>query len=420
MARIEIAMSSTFNHSPSIGANVAAEATADLYAKYVLQNYGKQACTLTRGAGAYVWDEKGKRLLDFTTGIAVNALGHCHPDWVAKVQQQVATLGHCSNLYAHAPQGLLAKRIVDKAGTGKVFFCNSGAEANEALIKFARLFGRKQAGAEGKQYTIITAENAFHGRTFGGMACTPQEKIQGGFRPMLPGFKHARLNAIDSFEQAIDTTTAAVLIESIQGEGGIHAADTKFLQDLRTLCDEHNLLLLIDEVQCGIGRSGHFFAFEQAAIQPDAIGMAKGLGGGFPIGAVWIREPYTDVFKPGSHGSTFGGNPMACAAALAVLDVIEHDQLLERVRQQSKIWHQDLRTLQKTFPKLLAEVRGMGYMVGLALHVDPTPIVNDLREAGLLTVPAGGQVIRLLPPLTASATELKAAVDILSTVFSQQ
>lgn len=391
----------------------------NLHATYVLGNYPKPTCTLTRGEGTYVWDDNGRRMLDFTTGIAVNALGHCHPNWVAKIQQQVATLGHCSNIYAHPSQGLLAKKIVDKAGPGKVFFCNSGAEANEALIKLARLYGKQQSQDEGTQYAVITAEKGFHGRTFGGMAATPQEKIQGGYRPMLPGFEYAKLNAIGSFAEKINDTTAAILIESIQGEGGIHAADTDFLRDVRALCDEKNILLLIDEVQCGIGRSGCFFAYEQAGIQPDAIGMAKGLGGGFPIGAVWIHAKYAGLFQPGSHGTTFGGNPMACAAALAVLETIEEEQLIERVIHQSKEWHNQLHAIQQKFPQHIAEVRGRGYMVGLALHSDPLPIVTALREHGLLTVPAGGQVIRLLPPLTVSTAELNAATAIIDSVFHQ-
>ena len=392
--------------------------THELYAQYVLGNYAPPNCVLVRGAGACAWDDRGQRYLDFTTGIAVNALGHCHPRWVAMLQQQVATLGHCSNLFAHPYQGELARKLVERAGPGKVFFCNSGAEANEALIKLARLHGVRQSGAEGVQYQVVTAENAFHGRTFGGMAATPQEKIQGGFRPMLNGFKYAKLNDIDSFARAIDDTVAAVLIETVQGEGGIYVANTEFLQQLRQLCDAKKILMLIDEVQCGVGRSGNFFAYERAGIQPDAIGMAKGLGGGFPIGAVWIHESYADLFQPGSHGTTFGGNPMACAAALAVLHVIEDEQLLKKVCTLAEDWHRQLQDLQTQFPETITELRGIGYMVGLALSVDPKPIVTQLRAAGLLTVPAGNQVVRLLPPLTATKTELNKSIDILKSVFA--
>lgn len=393
--------------------------TADLYDAHVLKNYARAALTLVRGRGALVWDDEGKQYLDFTSGIAVSALGHCHPHWVAAVQRQAGELIHTSNLFRNPNQAELARRLVQRAGPGRVFFCNSGAEANEALIKLSRLHGlRKAGGEEGKVYKVITAKSAFHGRTFGGMSATPQEKIQKGFRPLVPGFSYGELNNLQSFADLIDDQTAAIFVETIQGEGGIHPCTTEFLVGLRALCNKHNLLLLIDEVQCGIGRTGKFFAFEDSGIQPDAIGMAKGLGGGFPIGAMWVRDNVADLFNPGSHGTTFGGTPLACAAALAVLDVIEREKLLEKVTFNSATWLNDLARLSAEFPTQLSAVRGRGYLVGLQLASDPAPYLAALREVGLLVVMAGGNVIRLLPPLTATPEELAQSVTLLRKVFS--
>lgn len=394
------------------------DTTAELYASYVLGNYGTPACTLTRGEGAYVWDSEGRRLLDFGSGIAVTAIGHCHPHWVRAVQTQAATLVHVSNLYRHPGQGVLAQRLCGYAGPGRVLFCNSGAEGNEALLKLARLHGRATSGEEGKRYKVIVAGKAFHGRTFGAMAATPQEKIQGGFRPMLDGFAVATHNDLASFEALVDDATAAILVEAIQGEGGVNAATPAFLQGLRALCDKHNLLLLMDEVQCGVGRTGRFFGFEEAGIVPDAFSLAKGLGGGVPIGAVWMREGLGALFHPGSHGTTYGGNPLVCAAANAVLDVIESEGLLAQVQAQSKIWIEQLRALEREFPALVQEVRGRGYLVGLALKVDHLPLVTLLREKGMLVIPTAGQVIRLLPPLTATLEELSRSVELLAEALS--
>lgn len=386
--------------------------TAELYDAHVLKNYARAPLTLVRGRGAQVWDDAGNAYLDFTSGIAVSALGHCHPQWVAAVQRQAAELIHVSNLFRNPQQGELARRLVGHAGPGRVFFCNSGAEANEALIKLARLHGTKKAGDEGKCYKIICAKNAFHGRTFGGMSATPQEKIQKGFRPLVPGFAFGELNNIESFASQIDEQTSAIFFETIQGESGVNPATPEFLRAIRELCNQHNLLLMLDEVQCGVGRTGTFYAFEQAGISPDAIGMAKGLGGGFPIGAMWVRDRFADLFHPGNHGTTFGGTPLACAAALAVLDVIEREGLLESVRKNSGPWIAALEQLAKEFPAQVVGVRGQGYLVGVQLTSDPTPYIAALREAGLLAPSAGGNVVRLLPPLNASPEELARSVEI--------
>ncbi len=393
--------------------------TAELYDAHVLKNYARAPLTLVRGRGTQVWDDAGKVYLDFTSGIAVSALGHCHPHWVANVQRQAAELIHVSNLFRNPQQGELARRIVGYAGPGRVFFCNSGAEANEVLIKLGRLHGMQKAGGEeAKCYKIICAKNAFHGRTFGGMSATPQEKIQKGFRPMVPGFAFGEINNLASFEALIDAQTCAIFVETIQGESGINPCTPEFLRGLRQLCDKHNLLLLLDEVQCGVGRTGRFYSFEHHGVTPDAIGMAKGIAGGFPMGAMWVRDRYAELFHPGNHGTTFGGTPLACAAALAVLDVIEREKLIEKVRVQSGPWHEALRGLVREFPKHVAEVRGLGYLVGVQMTGDPGPYIAALREQGLLVPSAGNNVIRLLPPLTATADELAESVRLFRAVLT--
>ncbi len=401
-------------NSPSI----VRTSTAELYDAYVVKNYARPALTLVRGDGCSVWDDQGREYLDFTSGIAVSALGHCHPAWVEAVRRQAGEFVHASNLFRNPLQGELARQLVLRAGPGRVFFCNSGAEANEALIKLARLHGMKKAGGEeGKCYKIICAQHAFHGRTFGGMSATPQEKIQHGFRPLVPGFAFGELNDLRSFADLIDDQTCAIFVETIQGESGINPCTDEFLVGLRHLCDRHKLLLLIDEVQCGIGRTGRFFAFEHAGIMPDAIGMAKALAGGLPIGAVWIRENAAEYFQPGSHGTTFGGTPLVCAGALAVLRVIDQEKLLENVTANSGPWIRGLEQLARDFPQHLKEVRGRGYLVGLQMASAPAPCQAALREAGLQAPLAGGNVIRLLPPLIAKKTHLDRSLEILRRVL---
>ncbi len=393
--------------------------TAELYDAHVMKNYARAALTLVRGRGAQVWDDAGNGYLDFTSGIAVSALGHCHPHWVAAVQRQAAELIHVSNLFRHPNQGELARRLIGYAGPGRVFFCNSGAEADEGMIKLARLHGAKKAGGEdGKCFKIVGAKNAFHGRMFGGMSATPQEKIQKGFRPLVPGFAFGELNNLESFAALVDDQTAAILVETIQGESGINPCTPEFLRGLRRLCDDRDLLLLVDEVQCGLGRTGKFYAIEHAGVRPDVIAMAKGLGGGFPIGAIWAGTRAAELFQPGSHGTTFGGTPLACAAALAVLDVLEREQLLAHVTRVSVAWHEALGRLSVDFPRHLTAIRARGFLVGLQMSGDPGPYLGALRDRGLLAVGSGNNVIRLLPPLNATAGELAQSVEILRTVLA--
>ncbi len=393
--------------------------TAELYDAYVMKNYGRAPITIVRGAGCSVWDDTGREYLDFTSGVAVAALGHCHPVWVEAIRRQAGELIHCSNLFRNPNQGELARRLVKYAGPGRVFFCNSGTEANEGLIKLARLHGMRKSGEEGKCIKIIGAKNAFHGRTFGGMSATPQEKIQKGFRPLVPGFAFGELNNLQSFVDLVDENTAAIFLETIQGEGGVNPCTDEFLWGLRQLCDKQNILLMLDEVQCGLGRTGTFYAFQHSGVRADAIGMAKGLGGGYPMGAIWAAEKHADLFTPGSHGSTFGGTPLACAAALAVLDVIERENLLQKVQANGVAWKLQLEKLAAEFPQHLKAVTGRGYMLGLVLQQpEPAAWVTLLREAGLLAPVAGTHTVRLLPPLIATPDQLNRATEIIRGVLA--
>lgn len=392
--------------------------TAELYDAYVMKNYGRAPLTLVRGQGVSVWDDTGREYVDFTSGVAVAALGHCHPAWVEAIRQQAGQLIHVSNLFRHPNQGELARRIVGYAGPGRVFFCNSGTEANEGLLKLARLHGLRKSGVEGKCIKVIGAKHAFHGRTFGGMSATPQEKIQKGFRPLLTGFAFGELNNLQSFADLVDENTAAIFVETIQGEGGVTPCTDEFLWGLRKLCDQHNLLLMLDEVQCGVGRTGTFYAFQQSGIRADAIGMAKGIAGGYPMGAVWAAEKHAELFTPGSHGSTFGGTPLACAAALAVLNVMEKENLLEKVRTNGAAWKAELEKLTKEFPQYVKAVTGRGYMIGLIVEGDLPPYTAALREAGLLAPTAGTSTIRLLPPLIATPEHLARATAIIRSVLA--
>ena len=394
--------------------------TAELYDAYVMKNYARAPLTLVRGQGVSVWDDTGREYLDFTSGIAVAALGHCHPVWVEAIRRQAGELIHVGNIFRNPNQGELARRLVQHAGPGRVFFCNSGTEANEGLIKLARLHGIRKSGEEGQCIKILCAKNAFHGRTFGGMSATPQEKIKKGFRPLVPGFAFGELNNLQSFVDLVDDQTAAIFLETVQGEGGVVACTDEFLWGVRQLCDKHNLLLMLDEVQCGIGRTGAFYAFQHSGIRVDAIGMAKGLGGGYPMGAVWAAEKNAELFQPGSHGSTFGGTPLACAAALAVLDVMEKEKLLQKVQTNGAAWRTQLEKLVTDFPQQVKGTSGRGYMIGLVLHSEPPLFVAALRDEGLLTVAAGGNTVRLLPPLIATPAQLDRATEIIRTVLGRK
>ena len=388
-----------------------------MFQRNVVPTYSRFDVALDHGEGSYVFDVAGKRYLDLGGGIAVCALGHANPEITDALLEQSRKLLHVSNLYFTKPQAQLAEALVGLIGPGRCFFCNSGAEANEGLYKLARKFGHDEG-----RYEVLTTDGSFHGRTLAGIAATGQEKVKKGFEPMVDGFRQVPFNDLDAMRAAITTKTAAILIESIQGESGITLATSEYLLGLRRLCDERGLLLLLDEVQAGHFRTGRFHGWqrvlENAAgdFQPDAISMAKSLGGGFPIGAFWVREKYADLFSAGTHATTFGGNPLGCAVALKVLEVIKREQLAENAREIGRFMSDELQRLIRKFPAVLKEVRGFGLMIGLEFRGEARgfrgsekapalQVVERLHAAGVLTVPAGTSVIRLLPALNLTRPE---------------
>ncbi len=378
----------------------------DLHQQYVMPTYAP-GLALVRGAGVSVWDDTGKEYLDFMAGIAVCNTGHCHPAVVAAIQKQAATLMHVSNLFYNELQPRLAQKLSGISLGGKVFFCNSGAEANEALIKLARKWGSAQG-----RHEIITMKNSFHGRTLATLTATGQTKYQKGFEPLVPGFVYAEFNHLDSVRAAITSSTVAILCEAVQGEGGVVPADPEFLAGLRALCDEHKLLLFFDEVQCGIGRTGKWFGYQNYGLRPDGISMAKALGGGFPIGAVAVTPELSDVFQPGNHATTFGGTPIACSAALAVLETIEKEGLLDHAARMGTLFMDGLRQLAQKHP-CIQTVRGIGLMIGAVLDIPAKPIELKLREAGLLCIATGDHVLRFLPPLIVTPAQIQRALELI-------
>ena len=396
--------------------------TADLYAQFVMPTYARFPLVLVRGEGVRVWDEDDRAYLDFTSGIAVNSLGHSHPAIREALSAQAGTLVHTSNLYLTRTQAELARRLVGFVGLpGKIFFCNSGAEANEGLYKLAR-----KHGAPRGRHEIITLDSSFHGRTLGGIAATGQLKVKLGFGPPVDGFVNVPAR-IECVHNAVNEKTAAIMVEPIQGEGGVRPLPADFLRALRALCDMDGLLLFYDEVQCGLGRTGHWcgwHATDAEDAEPDAVSWAKGIGGGFPLGAFWAHEPCADLLGPGTHGTTYGGSPLACAAANAVFDTIEKEDLLANARQRGA----QLRAAAEKLP-LVREVRGAGLLLGVEVEdfaplkgEEGTPalrLTKRLMSAGLLVVPAGEQTIRLLPPLNVTADECAAALEILRGVLTQ-
>jgi acetylornithine/N-succinyldiaminopimelate aminotransferase len=385
-----------------------------LYDRYVVP-LANRGLTLVRGEGRHVWDDKGRRYLDFGGGVAVNSLGHAHPALQETLARQSGQLIHSSNLYYNEGQARLAQRVVQLSGPGKAFFCNSGAEANEGLIKLAR-----KAGHERGRYRIITAQNSFHGRTLATLTATGQEKIKQGFAPLLEGFTHVPYNDLGAVEAAITPETIGILVEDIQGEGGVYVASPEYLLGLRELADKHDLLLLLDAVQSGCFRSGRWQAYQRilestpggADFTPDAIAMAKSIGGGYPLGAVWVREPYQNVLGPGSHGTTYGGSPLACAVGLTVLEVIEREKLAENIRARGDELKRGLEALIGT--RGVKEVRGMGGLIGLVVEDDPGKVVARLTAAGLILIPAANQAVRFLPALNVTTEEIAEAVRIVA------
>ncbi len=376
---------------------------------HVMQNYARFPLTLVKGEGSRVWDDQGKSYLDFVTGIAVNALGHAHPALVKTISEQAATMLHCSNLY-HIPQQIkLANRLCSFSGLDKAFFCNSGAEANEAAIKIVRKFFFDQGSP---RRNIITANQSFHGRTMHTVAATGQDKVKVGFDPLPVGFKHVPLNDIQALKDAVDDQTAAIMLEPLQGEGGVNAARVDYLDAVRYLCDEHGILLVFDEIQTGIGRCGTMFAFELTGVKPDVLTLAKGLGGGVPIGAMLASDKVAPALSAGSHGTTFGGNPLSCAVANTVLDVINREDLLANVLARSSQLQQGLQKIVDAHD-CFSEVRGYGLLLGLAADIEVMPIINACRDNGLLVLGAGPNVLRLLPALNVTEAEVDEALSLL-------
>ncbi len=408
-------------------------AIQELYQRNVVPTYARFDVTVSHGAGSYVYDVRGKRYLDLGAGIAVCCLGHANPEITEALVQQSRKIVHISNLYYTEPQGRLAKAIVSAIAPGKVFFCNSGAEADEGLFKLTRRFGHDEG-----RFEIITTFNSFHGRTLAGIAATGQEKVKKGFEPMVQGFRHVPYNDLNAVAEAISPATVAVLIEGIQGEGGVTLASPEYLLGLRKLCDDKKLLLLIDAVQCGHFRTGRFQSFQRileggehgSRFLPDGIAMAKSLGGGFPMGAFWVREPYQDLLAAGTHGTTFGGTPLACAVGLKVMEVIQRDKLADNARIIGEFLKMELGQLAAKFPNVVKQVRGLGLMLGFELaagipafaaseRAPSIQFVNRLHEAGALSIPAGNNVLRIIPPLNLSRREAEEGVQIIESVVAK-
>jgi len=445
------------------------ESVKELFNKYAVPTYARFDIAFTRGEGSYVWDVRGQRYLDLGGGIAVNCLGHANAEITETLIEQSKRLTHVSNLYYHEPQGRLAQNIVKHLAPGKVFFCNSGAEADEGLFKLARKFGHDEG-----RFEIITAFNSFHGRTLAGISATGQEKVKKGFEPMTPGFRHVPFNDLQAVRDAISPATVAVLIEGIQGEGGLNLASPDYLLGLRALCDERKMLLMMDAVQCGHFRTGRYQSFqrileceadslecgdlsplslpadlsagaagqvpprkssnklEHSKFLPDAVSMAKSLGGGFPIGAFWVRDKYADLLGPGTHGTTFGGTPLGCAVANRIFDVIERDRLADNARHTGEFLKSELQQIAVEFPHVLKAVRGLGFLLGIELadksrisafaasdQTASLQFVNRLHDASVLTIPAGPQVVRLLPALNLTRSQGEEGLAVIRRVVEE-
>ena len=382
--------------------------------EHLMNTYARQPVAFVRGEGAYLWDEAGKRYLDAVAGVAVNGLGHAHPKLVKAIADQAATLIHTSNLYRVPRQEALADRLCKLSGMDRAFFCNSGCEANEAAIKLARLYGH---GKGIEVPTIIVMEKAFHGRTMATLTATGSRKIQAGFEPLLSGFARVPYNDMEAIRHVAEhnKSVVAVLVEVVQGEGGVNMMAPDFLAELRTVCDAHGWLLMLDEVQTGIGRTGTWFGYQHSGVMPDVIALAKGLGSGMPIGACLARGAAADVFTPGTHGSTFGGNPLACAAALATLDAIEDEKLLDNARARGEAIRAGLRSALAGVHGVV-DIRGEGLMIGIELDRPCGELVAVARDAGVLINVTSDSVIRLVPPLIYGDEEVATLVSSVSRI----
>ncbi len=386
-------------------------------ARYLMQTYTRQPLSIVRGRGTKVYDLEGREYLDFVGGIAVNILGHGHPDLVQAIQHQAAQLIHTSNLYYTEPQVKLAQMLVDHSFADKVFFCNSGAEANEAAIKLARHYSHDKYGTG--RFEIVTMKNSFHGRTMATLTATGQEKVQKGYEPLLPGFSYVAFNNLAELERAVTDKTAAIMLEPIQGEGGVYVADREYLKQVRALCAKKDVLLIFDEIQTGMGRTGTLFAYEQLGVQPDIMTLAKGLGGGVPIGACLATDSVAQAFTPGSHASTFGGNPLACAAGLAVCRALLEGHVLDHARQMGEYLAKGLSAC-KARHRVVREVRGLGLLQGIDLDMDGKAVVSACLARGILINATGEHVLRFVPPLIITQLDIDRLLDTLAQIFSKQ
>lgn len=390
----------------------------DSFDSCVMSTYARFPLALERGAGCRVWDTEGREYLDFVAGIATCTLGHAHPAMVEAVNQQIQTLHHVSNLYYIPVQGHLAQWLVEHSCADRAFFCNSGAEANEGAIKLARKYAHTVLNI--KEPVILTAHASFHGRTLATITATGQPKYQKNFDPLMPGFHYVPYNDIGALETAIaeldagERRVAAILLEALQGEGGVRPGDVAYFQQIRKICDEKGILLILDEVQVGMGRTGKQWGYENLGVEPDIFTAAKGLGGGIPIGAMLCKS-FCDVFQPGDHASTFGGNPFACAVSLSVCQTLERDNLLENAQARGEQLRAGLRAIAAKYPNLIAEVRGWGLINGMELKADidltSATVVKAAMAEGLLLVPAGPTVLRFVPPLIVTPTEIDSALQ---------
>lgn len=387
------------------------QSVLEKFKKYVMPTYAPKLL-IEEGRGAWVWDCDRRRYLDFATGISVCNLGHCHPAVTAAISEQAGKLVHVSNLYMTENQPVLAEKLIKHCFDGVVFFANSGAESNEGMIKFARKWGSGKGKSE-----IISMVDSFHGRTLATLAATGRSKYRKGFAPDMPGFKQVPFNDIEALRTAITDKTAAVMLEPVQGEGGILPSCPEYLKTVRALCDEKGILLLFDEVQCGMGRTGTFFAFQSYGVEPDAVSMAKALGNGFPIGAFIVKRKWADTLVVGEHASTFGGTPLACAAASAVIDVMDSEGVLENCREMGDLIMRELQKIAEKYD-FIKTVRGRGLMLGVVCDRPAAELIPLLLDAGLIALTAGETVLRLMPPLNVSREEAETALAIMDKVFA--
>ena len=384
--------------------------------QYIAHTYNRYPLLLVRGKGTRVWDLDGKEYLDFFAGLAVCNLGHCHPKVVKAIQDQAEKLIHVSNLYYIEPQIQLASLLCKNSFAGKVFFCNSGAEANEGALKLARKYAKEKIGED--RYEVITMENSFHGRTLATLTATAQKKYHKGYAPLMPGFKYVPFNDLKAVREAIDPKTCAVLLEPIQGEGGVNIPSEGYLKGLREICDEKGILLILDEVQVGMGRTGKLFAYEYEDMKPDLLTVAKSLAGGVPIGALLIRDEIAKSFEPGDHASTFGGNPLATAAGVAALSAILEEGMLDHCQRVGEYFLLRLEEIKKKFP-FVQDVRGRGLILGMELKIEGAEIVKKMMKKGFLINCTAGNVLRFLPPLIVTEEEVDRMVRALEEVFKK-